>query len=177
MTDIYKPPASDVTKRSNPDYGNIQIFERFSTWYVLGLSVITLNLYGAYWLYTRTNKLNQIIHYKISNTFSQTTLILYVLSYVIYFGGLILEIGDSYFLMGSSIFDLVANILVLVWVYKFRNRLSETFSGEHFRIGIVLPFFLMHIYLQYKLNELIDLNQHNKRMQVDDQKAAPHDGG
>lgn len=159
MTDIYKPPASDVTKRFNPNYGNIHVFERFSAWYVLGLSVVTLNLYGAYWLYTRTNKLNEIVHYRISNTFSQTTLILYVLSYVVYFGGLILEIENPDFLVGSSVFDLIANVLVLVWVYKFRNRLSETFSNEHFRIGIVVPFFLLHIYLQYKLNELIDLNQ------------------
>ena len=162
MNDIYKPPDSDLVKTSNPEYGNIKTFSRFSTWYVLGLSIVTINLYAAYWLYTRTNKLNEIIHFKISHGFMQTTLILYVVSYVVYFGGLILEIQDPAFLMAAAIFDLTVNILILVWVYKFRNRLSETFSGEHFRIGIVLPFFILHLYLQYKLNELIDLNQNRQ---------------
>jgi hypothetical protein len=172
MTNIYKPPASDVINTSNKQYGNALIFNRFSAWFVLGLSVVTLNLYAVYWLYSRTKKLNEIVYYGISENFCRVTTAIYCASYVVFIADMIAEIENPYFRLPLAILDLIGNVLVLVWVYKFRNRLSDAFTSENFRIGIILPFFLMQIYLQYKVNELIDINQHNKRMQSDKMPAT-----
>ncbi len=173
MTDIYKPPSSDVTPKTGESVGNIFIFERFSTWYVLGLSIVTLNLYAAYWLYTRTKKLNKIVHFKISMSFCQITAFLYFLSYAVFLFQEFGEVTDPYFVISSLVLDLGANVLILVWVYKFRNRLKDEFPNENTHIGIVAPFFFLHLFLQYKLNELLENNQHNKQMQTDAAKAAP----
>ena len=168
MDDIYSPPKSDVVKRSREDYGNIYVFKRFSAWFVFIFSIVTLGIYVPYWLYTRTTKLNRISHSKISDLFIWSTTSLYVFTWVIIFSPLFFEFLDSY--IGPSqphmtyfpFIELLSNILILVWVFKFRNRLDEMFSNASFNLGIILTFFFQIIYLQYKINELID-NEHNKR--------------
>lgn len=176
MSDIYKTPSSDLVVRPADTIGNIAVFTRFSTWYVLGLSIVTLNLYAAYWLYTRTRKLNGIVQDPISNLFCQITVAIYCLSYVVFAVGEFADIADQNFFIASAALDFSGNILALVWVYKFRNRLNREFAGERFRIGIIAPFFFMHLYLNYKLNELLDLDRHNQGTRPDPQSDAPDVG-
>ena len=73
MNDLYAPPASDL---SRIDHADISVFERFSTWYVVGLTIVTLSLYLPYWLYTRSISLNAITDNKISSYFINVTLII-----------------------------------------------------------------------------------------------------
>ena len=176
MSDIYKTPSSDLVVRPADSIGNIAVFTRFSTWYVLGLSIVTLNLYAAYWLYTRTKKLNGIVRNPISNLFCRITVALYCLSYAVFAGGEIADIADPYFVLASAAVDISGNILALVWVYMFRNRLHREFAGENFRIGIIAPFFFMHLYLNYKLNELLDLDRHIPGRRIEAQADAPDMG-
>lgn len=167
MHDIYRPPSADVTKPGENISGDIFVFDRFSTWYALGLSIITLNLYAVFWLYTRTKKLNTIVPLKISKVFYQTTAILFCFSYAVDLILVLVEITNPYLTMASTAFNFFVNILYLVWVYKFRNRLKDNFSNENVHIGIVAPFFFLHLFLQYKLNELVETNQRIKRRQSD----------
>ncbi len=156
MTDIYKPPTSDVTSQRSEIFGDIFVFDRFSTWYVLGLSIVTFNLYAPYWLYTRTKKLNAIVRFKISMLYCQITVTMVCLLYAV---GVFREIEDlaaPYLALAHTILILIVNTLNVVWVYKFRNRLNDTFVNENIHMGIVAPFFFLHLFLQYKINELIE---------------------
>lgn len=179
MNNIYKAPESDLSQNLPDNYGDIEVFERFSTWYVVGLSIITLSLYIPYWFYTRSKCLNKVAYHQMSYGFMWTVVILYLITFVIGFAPIIFVGLEPY--IGESnpnmkmfpLVDLTANILVIVWAFKFRNRLHETFSSEGFGIGIILTFFFQNMYLQYKLNELIDRQQHIKQRNTDSGAIAP----
>lgn len=162
MDNIYDPPKSELASAVDDRPGDIRVFKRFSAVYTIILAFVTLGLYFPYWLYTRTQKLNRIVEHQTSIVFMRVTVLVYVATYAMYFAqGYIEAMGDEYGLLqpidqATTLMDLTSNILVVVWVYKFRNRLNETFGGPEFRIGLVLPFFFSIFYLQYKLNELID---------------------
>ena len=78
MNDIYRPPSAELLGE-----GNLKEFQRFSTWYVVGLTIITLTFYLPYWLYTRTSILNELSENKISIIFTRFTVSFYVLTFVI----------------------------------------------------------------------------------------------
>jgi len=168
MNDLYKPPESKLTV---DDYGNINLFKRVSAWYTIIFTILTLGLYFPYWLHTRTRILNRIAHQKISAYFANFTALLFVATYVLLIAEVTferftnLQVVMQYFTY-LPILDLVANILILVWVFKFRNRLQKTFSTSEFNIGIIVTFFFQIVYLQFKINVLID-RQHDKSIQKD----------
>jgi len=164
MNNVYSPPESEVTVSA---YGNINLFNRFSAWYTIILILLTLGLYLPYWLHTRTKILNQIVHHQISTIFTGAAILLYIVFWV-------MLMAESAFVEFSifadvmqyftylPILDMISNVVILVWVFKFRNRLQKTFSSSDFGIGIIPTFFFQIIYLQYKINQLIDDRQHNK---------------
>jgi len=157
MTSIYRPPESEVTVR---DLGNINLFQRFNIWFVLILILLTLGLYIVYWLHTRTKILNQIVHHNISTIFVSVATLLFVLSFVIQVVGTLLEEAAVFpnamqYFTYLPMLELISNILILVWVFKFRNQLQKTFSSSEFDVGIIPTFFFQIIYLQYKINRLI----------------------
>ena len=158
MNDLYAPPSSDLSKI---DHADISVFERFSTWYVIGLTIVTLSLYLPYWLYTRSKSLNAITENKISSYFINVTLILFFTSIVAVVTVEFIQ-PDETIMLTSSALDLISNIMMLVWVFKFRNRLSELFSHDSIKLGPVMTFFFQVFYLQYKINEIID---HKKILQ------------
>jgi len=163
MDNIYSPPESDVTVGA---YGNINLFKRFSIWYTLILIILTLRLYLLYWLHTRTKILNQIVHNRISVVFSSAATLLYVAMFVLLMAEILFDkfpiFPDSiqYFTYFPML-DIISNIVIFMWVFKFRNRLQEIFSGSDFYIGIVPTFFC----LQFKINMLTDRQQQSQRRQ------------
>lgn len=61
--------------------------------------------------------------------------------------------------MVSQIINIVTNVLLLIWVFSFRNRLnilSGSERGSDYWAGPVLTFFFQVLYLSYKVNQLID---------------------
>jgi hypothetical protein len=61
--------------------------------------------------------------------------------------------------VASSCINLILTVVTLVWVFQFRNRLNEFFAPRQenrYWLGGVLTFFFGVLYLQYKLNQLID---------------------
>ncbi|MCU7845654.1 MAG: DUF4234 domain-containing protein [Candidatus Thiodiazotropha sp. (ex Monitilora ramsayi)] len=154
MDNPYEPPKSNVDAINRSNYLNN--FSRFSAWWVLLLSVVTLGIYNVYWLYTRSRIINQIHHRKIPEFLIWAALIFYVLNTGLSF--LPDEMVASLIIV--VLLSAVGSIFFFVWwLFGVRNRLQELAeengSPEN-RIGPILTFFFQVIYLQYKINEQID---------------------
>lgn len=153
MNDVYKAPEADlVVDDSNGDITN---FKRFSAWGVFGLSIITIGIYGVYWLYTRTKVLNEFSEKKISPFLINSNIVLYCINML---SGLIPE-SQVELIIAGGILSLVYVVFNLVWVFTMRARLHDVASARdrhYFSIGPILTFFFQHIYLQYKINQYID---------------------
>jgi hypothetical protein len=153
----YAPPKARLEAWVNP--GTVQAFPRFSTWGVLLLDVVTLGIYPLYWLYTRTEILNRTLPSKqIPMGLAVAVVVLFVTNVA---ASLVHQIYPHHFgvAAASSTINLILTIVDLVWVFKFRNRLNEFFAspkGDRYWLGVLLTFFFGVLYLQYKLNQLID---------------------
>lgn len=152
MNDIYSAPASDPIPEQSE---SIEVFTRFSTWYVVGLSIVTLSLYIPYWLYTRSKKLNLIAAKPIPDLFMHINVMLFLVSYALIVFADFLPQDESADLFIRFI-DLASNIAVLVWVFMFRTQLRPFVESRGRSIGPVLTFFFQTFYLQYKINQILD---------------------
>ena len=153
----YAPPKANVDASSYVT--TVEAFPRFSTWWVFLLTLTTFGIYPIYWLYTRTRILNRIlpsgaIH--IGLAFAAAGLLVASIAAELLQGIYPDDLGVSAI---SRIIGLICNVVILVWVFMLRNRLNEHFAskqGDRYWIGGVLTFFFHVLYLQYKLNRLID---------------------
>jgi hypothetical protein len=153
----YAPPKANLDAWVTP--ATVQAFPRFSAWWVLVLGVVTAGIYPFYWLYTRTEILNRMLPSKaIPMGLVVSALMLFVANVAASLVSLVypddLGVGAL-----SSVINAVSTIVTLVWVFKFRNRLNERFvsqRGDRYWISGVLTFLFAVLYLQYKLNQLID---------------------
>jgi hypothetical protein len=153
----YAPPGTNVDASVEGEI--FSEFPRFSTWGVLGLSIVTLSMYFPYWMYTRTAILNRLLpHNPVPGALMGTGAALYVVN----MGMAVLDgiYGNLDAVSGvSTILNLVSTIVFLVWVFKFRNRihqLARAIPGTRGWLGALRTFFLQVLYFQYKLNQLID---------------------
>jgi len=156
MTNPYKAPESSVEKLSSGELAGV--LPRFSAWGVFGLSIITLGIYGIYWLYTRTQKLNAVLDKPINSVFTTITLVLYSLSLITNF----VPKDDPVVAGVLSLLGLAGGIMMIVWVFMIRRRIHEYVgipSGHPQQLGPILTFFFSTIYLQYKINQIIDIEK------------------
>jgi len=153
MENVYAAPQSDVVEVAQ---GGVSGFERFSTWYVLLLAIVTLGLYIPYWLYSRTKVLNVQSEDQISSGFVWATLLLYVLALCASIASAAAGPEVSELVLVESGASLIANVFMIVWVFKFRNRLQKLIAPLQLKTNPVLTFFLQAFYMQYKVNEAID---------------------
>ncbi|EAR61227.1 DUF4234 domain-containing protein [Neptuniibacter caesariensis] len=156
----YSAPESNLEKPLHS--GDMSVFPRFSTWAVFGLSIITFGIYAAYWLYSRTNKLNSITDNKISQGFITTALVLYAASILVQFAPFIIGFESVATLMSiSPLISLAVFVVWIVWAFKFRNRLNEitNSAGKPTWAGPILTFFFQTFYLSYKVNQNIDVQK------------------
>jgi len=158
----YATPASNVASDSiGQDVGKIKTFKRFTTWGVLGLAIITLGIYGYYWMFSRTKVLNSIIpENKIASWIVPAVLIVGLINIVLSILPIAVPIMAGDFLAIISLpLSLIGMGLALVWAFKFRNRLniiSGSTKGNVFWLGPILTFFFNLYYLQYKINQMHD---------------------
>ena len=156
----YAPPKANVVDVP-AEVATIEAFPRFSTWWVLLLAILTFGVYPLYWLYARTKILNRVVPANpIPMGLAVAAVALFLLNLA---GGVLDGIYAEQLAIGvRRTFTAVAWISVvvnLVWVFKFRNRLNERFmshKGDCYWLGPLLTFFFQVLYLQYKLNQLID---------------------
>jgi Domain of unknown function (DUF4234) len=150
MNNIYEAPQSNLIDSKNEGF---KIFSRFSTWYVVGLSIITLSFYILYWLYTRSKKLNTIASEPISVTFMIISIVIYITSFSIIFVEELIP-KDTEILF--RLFDFLANVLIIVWIFMFRSRIQSFALSRGIKVGGVLTFIFQIYYLQYKINEILE---------------------
>jgi uncharacterized membrane protein len=160
MGDPYQPPTVDVSPPDVRSANTIQVFEKFSTWYVLGLTFITLGLYSVYWLFSRSRRLNKLKYIEpVSETYMQVTAAAWVLSYPVGIGEIYMQDNASYLLFSRGL-EIATAMMILVWAFMFRNRLNtflEHCSVKTSRLSPVLTFFFNVLYLSFKVNQNLEL--------------------
>ena len=157
----YAAPTSNVASDSlGQDVNKIKAFKRFTTWAVLGLAIITLGIYGYYWMYSRTKTLNTLIpENKVAGWLVPAVIGLGIANILMSLLPLASpELAQSFALV-SLPFSLIGFVLMLMWAFKFRNRLniiSGSSKGNVFWLGPILTFFFQLYYFQYKINQMHD---------------------
>jgi hypothetical protein len=158
---IYSAPLTDVElqpSQSGRSNDVVHELKSQSTWRLFFLTVITLGVYLAHYIARQTPILNRHLEPKdqISQGLVKTILILSYISVVLFIPSIILD--ESVELEGlSSLFDIVLNILLLVWAFKARKRMhtvlgslrktSNWFNG-------LWTFLFPGFYFNYKINSL-----------------------
>ncbi len=153
----FEAPKADLSDTNN-DKPILEI-ERFSTWYVLLLSIITLGIYNLYWLYSRSAKINTLAQDKKTNV---TALYAYICLFVLY--NLMSFFNDpnaTSMIAGLLTFAFaIANLVAYVMtVFSMRWSVAEVINKggeEHVHLGGIMTFFFSSLYFQYKINEAID---------------------
>lgn len=146
----YATPTADLDLKGSENL--IAHFKRISAWAVFGLSIITLGIYPAYWLYDRSKVLNSIIENKISDILLNIFIGLVILSIAVgFWSGFSPEI--AILATANSIISVLYMIAYIVVLFSFRNRLAELTNGN---INGIITFFASALYLQYKINQAID---------------------
>lgn len=149
----YKAPESAV---ESPTSGQLsEVFDRFTAWGVFGLSIITLGIYPLVWFYKRSERVNSRTNSSISSAFINSTLALWAISFIASFGEFVVpEIA-----IVSGILSLVVWILMIVWAFKMRDAI-HVYVGANKKTyawaNAFLTFWLGPLYLQYKINKIID---------------------
>jgi uncharacterized Tic20 family protein len=160
----YSTPSADLhVPLSDNSIEAIKKIPRFSTWAVVGLSIITLGIYSYYWLYSRTKMLNSLLVDSNNKIPSGLTLSIIILAIINFFLSLypLFNAGQvSSAIDGLSMFiSIIGVILFLVWAFSFRKRLntlSNSQKGERFWLGGILTFLINVYYFQYKINQIHD---------------------
>jgi len=158
MENPYATPRTDP-EAPVPAESFLATLPRFSTWYVVGLAIITLGFYLLFLAYRRTRQLNALLppESTIGMGFMLTTLGLVVLSLPL---AVLVELNphSQELVLLDALANIAGGILTLVWAFRFRERLRQHVNthGVSTRIGPILTFFLQFIYLQYKINQLKD---------------------
>jgi magnesium-transporting ATPase (P-type) len=153
MTNPYASPSAEVIDESA---GSIDALPRFSTWYVVLLSIVTFGIYTLYWLYSRVGKLNFAIENKVPMALIHGYLLLTVVSWFLQISGVLgstLDEGTIGLLNG--VISLVSFVLYYMVVYKMRNRICDELLKAPRWSGL-LTFLLSMLYLNYKINEAHD---------------------
>lgn len=155
----YKTPEASLDTAQGKNLS--EIYTRFSAWAVLGLSIITLGIYSVFWLYGRSKAINAVSDEPIGAAFVNTTIVLFVLSSLNTITGFfdIIPPDNVGLVLMSSIISFASSIMIIVWVFKIRDRIhlySGREKGDSAWAGPILTFFLNILYLQYKINQTID---------------------
>lgn len=152
----YNTPRSDLSNEVAKGQ-RMQQLPRISTWYVLGLMILTLGLYYPYWLYTRTEVINRVHNRPIAMNTVIAILVLYALSQVLSFMD---GFYSGEYQMQAGIIGLLSAIANLYWVFMVRNRINEMAEAptpQGYWLSGIITFFLHVLYMQYKINEYHDL--------------------
>ena len=157
----YAAPESNVSSDSlGQDVNKIKAFKRFTTWAVLGLAIITFGIYAYYWMFSRTKTLNSVIpENKVAGWLVPTVIGLGVINILLSFLPFASpELAASLAVISLPL-SLIGFVLMIVWAFKFRNRLniiSGSSKGNVFWLGPILTFFFQLYYFQYKINQMHD---------------------
>ena len=163
--DPLPPPDTDGHEQDAPfnQAPKILDFPRFSTWYVLFLSIITLGVYSVYWMYHRSMILERIHPREpIHKNFMFLSIGVWALSFI-----LSMTSGPGphpYEPSSPLLIQLVSAVLFLIWAFLFHARLNRFLRAAglpHQMLHPIFTFLFQALYLSYKINQNIDLAQAN----------------
>ncbi len=136
---------------------NIDHFPVQSVWGMIGLSLVTLTFYFPFWLRKTSRVVNALLPSNpIGTWFFPASIILTALN----FGMIIPEIltDDNPTLMAiSKLLNRLDTVLVLVWVFKIRNRMHVILEAEKktpLWFNAFWTFFFQVFYIQFRINTL-----------------------
>jgi len=151
------PPNSSSDNNVSPS-GPMQRLPRIPTLTIVLYSILSLGLYGTYWLYTRTQIINQVHDKKIPMAVPHAIIGLLLINFIFsIMSGSNPENMEYRELVTIS--GLCFSLGNLYWVFLLRNRIhSITLAGEKslFWLNGIFTFLFQVFYLQYKINEYID---------------------
>ena len=152
MHNPYEPPSADLISAdlisadlisADQQSSQLAIFPRFSTWYVFGLSIVTLNLYILYWFYDRSKILNRLNGVSpISDGYMIGTIVVNVIPFPLSFADLVVADAELMLLIGNAV-NVVGTIPLRVWAFMFRHRLNDYLEAHqplHATAGPVFTF-------------------------------------
>jgi hypothetical protein len=137
----------------------IEEFPRFSTWWALLLSIVTLSIYMPYWMYSRTRVLHRVAPGK---PVPAAVIVISLLLFVVNIGFGVLEgvyPNDVTIRLYSQLLSIASGISFVVWVLMFRSRLNTLLGVTRespLWLSGPMAFFFQILYLQYKINHAID---------------------
>ncbi|GBE04490.1 MAG TPA: DUF4234 domain-containing protein [Nitrospirae bacterium] len=132
-----------------------------STWRLFFLTIITLGIYSAHYIYRQTKIMNHSLNggHKISEDLVK---FIFVFSYVT----AIITIPYLFAPEGHSIetlydlLDLIWGILIVIWAFKARNRMNMLLSAvkgqPHWFHGL-WTFLFTNLYFNFKINKLNEM--------------------
>jgi hypothetical protein len=155
----------------NMEKSQFSQLKRESTLQLLGLSLVTLGIYPAYYVKIQTQKIDGFAHAmtQIGRALPDLLLWFSCLSAVL----LIATWGQPeniYLQLVSSVLNLTINIMYVVWAYKARNRVNAAFNskeGDSTWFSGVWTLFLAVIYFNFKVNSINEGLQDPERFSVD----------
>ncbi len=136
----------------------IQSLPRISTWHVVAFSILSLGIYNTYWLYTRTQLINQLHDKKIPMSVPHTVIGLLLVNFIFSIMSGVNPDNLEYSEL-ASLSGLIFSLCNVFWVFMLRHRIHRmTLAGEKslFWLNGIFTFLFQVAYLQYKINEYID---------------------
>lgn len=164
----YATPEASIEPEA-PGDADFGPFPRFSAWWVLLLSVVTLGIYPVYWLWSRSKVVNG--HYRefeIDSAFVSTAIAVYVVDWVL---TVVTAVTDTLPSGTAPALGLLAFAATLVrwvvlinWSMKLRdriNRIAGAAIGDPRYASRLITFILAifsiaPVYLAYKINQIKD---------------------
>jgi len=142
---------------------NIEIIKSLkdqSTWVLFFLFIITYGVYGAYYVKEKSNIMNSALEEgnKISQGFINAVMVINWLSLALFI--VYLNVDGEFII--SSLVDLVANIMFIVWAFMARNRVNTycglSGSDASWFHGFWTFLFTLY-YFNYKVNTIVDYSE------------------
>ena len=141
--------------------GSFYGLTRTSVWLMFFLTALTLGIYAPYWYLTRHQRFNAL---SSGAKFTQTTIVIWLLWFMVDAVLIVVSIAtpqsetvQSLELL-ESIFNLVAGIFGIILAFRAKRILLEhlaVIGRNDISMSGVATFFFQHLYLQYKINQLI----------------------
>ncbi len=165
MNNPYQAPESKLIDRSSNGLELLH-FKKVSTWLVLLYIILTLGLYGVYWIYSRTKLLNNLPNVTpLSEVFILVSTVIALLSYPLIISDVYIVDNPDYIYF-SKFISIAGNLSLYFWAFRFRNRFNKYLdynveNGSY--MNHIMIFFFNILYLSYKLNENMELQEYAAR--------------
>lgn len=142
---------------------------------VVKLSLVSLDFYPLGWMISRSKTINRYHHHKISRWYAYSVVGLVaalLISFIVIIARLNVADEDPIAIAVLMVMMALVPVVVLIslaWKLAFRRRLLEIARERgmvDFQVSIVATLVMQELYLQSKINELLDIHQGFARRKI-----------